>query len=319
MIFPAALPRALVRTVSLGVTSVVTAAVLAPVTSGAAVREDVRPQAASQSTPETRSAARTDSKPSGRAGQFHVATLNLRKGMRVPGMRHDIGRVIGGGASVIGFQERLFSRPALRASLPKSWALLMPDGPTGTDDNPIAFDKDVWKLQRTWPVLLTGHTWRRNTGRVAHDQYGVVAVLRHRASGHVVRAVSFHLPNHLHNRRTGGPNFANRGGVQAMWRMAHRVRRLEAGTPAEHQFVAMCDCNVTADRDTTDLLLKGRIIKPAGLKSNYAVKGRGPGSGIDYVLAERGEPFRIKTYRSFTDLVTDHPGVVATFVRRRGA
>ncbi len=276
-------------------------AALTPVASGAAVRDD----------------APSRERTSGPAGRFHVATLNLRKGMRVAGMRHDIGRVLDGGASVIGFQERLFSRPALRASLPKSWTLLMPSGPTGTDDNPIAFDKRVWELQRTWPVLLTGKTWRRQTGRVAHDQYGVVAVLRHRASGHVIRSVSFHLPNHLHNRRTGGPNYANRGGVQAMWRMAHRIRALGQAAPEGHQFVAMCDCNVTADRDTTDALLRGRIIKPLGLKSNYAVKGRGPGSGIDYVLAERGEPFRIKTYRSYTDLVTDHPGVVGTFVRRR--
>ena len=249
--------------------------------------------------------------------RFSVATLNLKKGMRVAGMRHDIGRVLEGRPSVIGFQERLFSRPALRAALPKGWALLMPSGPTGTDDNPIAFDKRVWKLQKTWPALLTGTTWRRQTGRIAHDQYGVVAVLRHRKTGHTIRAVSFHLPNHLHNRRTGGPNYANRGGVQAMWRMAHRLRELGQNTPEGHQFVAMCDCNVTADRDTTDALLKGRIIKPLGLKSNYAVKGRGPGSGIDYVLAERGEPYRIKTYRSYTDLVTDHPGVVATFTRRR--
>jgi hypothetical protein len=249
--------------------------------------------------------------------RFSVATLNLKKGMRVAGMRHDIGRVLEGRPSVIGFQERLFSRPALRAALPKGWALLMPSGPTGTDDNPIAFDKRIWKLQKTWPALLTGTTWRRQTGRIAHDQYGVVAVLRHRKTGHTIRAVSFHLPNHLHNRRTGGPNYANRGGVQAMWRMAHRLRELGQNTPEGHQFVAMCDCNVTADRDTTDALLKGRIIKPLGLKSNYAVKGRGPGSGIDYVLAERGEPYRIKTYRSYTDLVTDHPGVVGTFVRRR--
>jgi len=79
----------------------------------------------------------------------------------------------------------------------------------------------------------------------------------------------------------------------------------------------MCDCNVTASRDTTDALLKGRIIKPLRLKSNYAVKGRGPGSGIDYVLAERRAAFRIASYRSYTDLATDHPGVVATFTRRR--
>jgi hypothetical protein len=300
MIFPAAPLRVRARTTALLAASLLVLAVLAPLPSGAAVREDGRASAKA-----------------GTPGRFAVATLNLRKGMRVPGMRHDINRVIGGGATVIGFQERLFSRPALRASLPKSWALLMPKGPTGTDDNPVAFDKDVWKLQRTWPVLLTGTTWRRSSGRIAHDQYGVVAVLRHRASGHVIRSVSFHLPNHLHNRRTGGPNFANRGGVQAMWRMAHRIRLLDQDTPEGHQFVAMCDCNVTADRDTTDLLLRGRIIKPLGLKSNYAVKGRGPGSGIDYVLAERGEPFRIGSYHSYTDLATDHPGVVAHFVRRR--
>jgi hypothetical protein len=301
MLLPAAPPRARARSTVLLVAMVLLVAALTPGTSGAQVPEETRSQA----------------KSSGPAARFSVATLNLRKGMRVPGMRHDIGRVIGGGASLIGFQERLFSRPALRASLPKSWSLLMPDGPTGTDDNPIAFDKDVWKLQRTWPVLLTGKTWRRNTGRTAHDQYGVVAVLRHRASGHVIRSVSFHLPNHLHNRSTGGPNFANRGGVEAMWRMAHRVRRLEETAPEGHQLVAMCDCNVTADRDTTNLLLKGRIIKPLRLKSNYAVKGRGPGSGIDYVLAEQGEAFRLASYQSYTDLATDHPGVVASFVRRR--
>ena len=301
MLLPAAPARVRARSTVLLVAMVLLLAALAPRTSAAQVREDTRSQARS----------------AGPAARFSVATLNLRKGMRVPGMRHDIGRVIGGGASLIGFQERLFSRPALRASLPKSWSLLMPDGPTGTDDNPIAFDKDVWKLQRTWPVLLTGKTWRRNTGRTAHDQYGVVAVLRHRASDHVIRSVSFHLPNHLHNRGTGGPNYANRGGVEAMWRMAHRVRRLEQNAPEGHQLVAMCDCNVTADRDTTDLLLKGRIIKPLGLKSNYAVKGRGPGSGIDYVLAEQGESFRLASYRSYTDLATDHPGVVASFVRRR--
>ena len=100
-------------------------------------------------------------------GRFSVATLNLRKGMRVPGLRHDIRQVLDGGASVIGFQERLFSRPALRASLPKSWTLLMPSGPTGTDDNPIAFDKDVWELEKTWPALLAGTTWRPSAERPA--------------------------------------------------------------------------------------------------------------------------------------------------------
>ena len=189
--------------------------------------------------------------------KFGVATLNLKKGMRVAGMRHDIAQVLDGDASVIGFQERLFSRPALRAALPKSWTLLMPKGPTGTDDNPIAFDKKVWEVEKTWAPLLTGTTWRRYSGRIAHDQYGVAAVLRHRKTGHTIRAVSFHLPNHLHNRRSGGPNYANRRGVEAMWRMASRIRSIKEDTPDAHQFVAMCDCNVTANRDTTDAPREG--------------------------------------------------------------
>ena len=190
MFSPAALPRVLVRSTALVLAALLLITGVSPGASAAEAREQERSQAAA----------------AGPAGRFTVATLNLRKGMRVSGMRHDIGRVLSGGASVIGFQERLFSRPALRASLPKSWTLLMPDGPTGTDDNPIAFDKDVWELEKTWSALLTGKTWRRQTGRIAHDQYGVVAVLRNRASGHVIRAVSFHLPNRVHNRRTGGPN-----------------------------------------------------------------------------------------------------------------
>ena len=249
---------------------------------------------------------------------FRVATLNLRKGMRVAGMRHDIGQVIGDGhASVVGFQERLFSKPALRASLPKSWSLLMPSGPTGTDDNPIAFDKDVWKLQKSWSALLTGTTWRRYTGQVAHDQYGVVAVLRHRRTGHTIRAVSFHLPNHLHNRRTGGPNYANRGGVQAMWRMAANIRSLKENTPEEHQFVAMCDCNVTENRDLGANLVKGRITKPLRLETNYSADRHQRGSGIDYVMGERRSDFRIRSFRHYRHLVTDHPGIVATFTRTR--
>jgi hypothetical protein len=249
--------------------------------------------------------------------KFGVATLNLKKGMRVAGMRHDIGQVLDGDASVIGFQERLFSRPALRAALPKSWTLLMPKGPTGTDDNPIAFDKDVWELEKTWVALLTGTTWRRNSGQTAHDQYGVVAVLRHRQTGHTIRAVSFHLPNHLHNRRTGGPNYANRRGVEAMWRMASRVRFLEEDTPEAHQFVAMCDCNVTENRDTTDHLVKGRITKPLRLETNYSADRHSRGSGIDYVMGERDSAFRIHSFHSYRNLVTDHPGIVATFARAR--
>ncbi len=300
MLFPAVLPRDRFRTTGLFLTSLLLLAVLAPVASSAAVREDGRSRAAA----------------AGPAKRFSVATLNLRGGMRVAGMRHDIGQVIGGGASVVGFQERLSSRPALRASLPTSWTLLMPSGPTGTDDNPIAFDKNVWDLQQTWPVLLTGKTWRRYSGRIAHDQYGVVAVLRHRASGHVIRAVSFHLPNHLHNRHTGGPNYANRRGVEAMWRMAHRIRLLDENAPEGHQFVAMCDCNVTENRDTTDALVKGRITRPLALETNYSADAHN-GSGIDYVMAERDSDFRIDSFRSYRHLVTDHPGIVATFMRRR--
>ena len=262
---------------------------------------------------QARDEARTPSVERVPSGRFTVATLNLMGGMRVPGMRHDINQVLSSGASVIGFQERLSSRSALRASLPKSWTLLMPGGPTGTDDNPIAFDKRVWELEKTWPALLTGTTWRRRTGQIAHDQYGVVAVLRHRVSGHVVRAVSFHLPNHLHNRRTGGPNYANRAGVAAMWRMASRIRFLAEDAPAAHQFVGLCDCNVTENRDTTDDLVKGRITGPLGLETNYS--GRGGGSGIDYVMGERDSDFRIDSFESYRHLVTDHPGIAATFRR----
>jgi hypothetical protein len=247
--------------------------------------------------------------------KFGVATLNLKKGMRVAGMRHDIAQVLDGDASVIGFQERLFSRPALRAALPKSWTLLMPKGPTGTDDNPIAFDKRVWEVEKTWAPLLTGTTWRRYSGRVAHDQYGVAAVLRHRKTGHTIRALSFHLPNHLHNRHSGGPNYANRRGVEAMWRMASRIRSIKEDTPDAHQFVAMCDCNVTANRDTTDNLVKGRITKPLRLETNYSADKHRRGSGIDYVMGERDSDFRIHSFHSYRNLVTDHPGVVATFER----
>lgn len=301
MFFPVALPRVLARSTAPLLAVVLLVTGVSPGASAAQAREQEGTQA----------------RASAPAGRFSVATLNLRKGMRVPGMRHDIGQVLDGGASLIGFQERLFSRPALRASLPKSWTLLMPSGPTGTDDNPIAFDKHVWDLQKTWPALLTGKTWRRYTGQVAHDQYGVVAVLRHRASGHVIRAVSFHLPNHLHNRHTGGPNYANRAGVEAMWRMASRVRALEEGAPAEHQFVAMCDCNVTENRDLTDNLVKGRITRPLRLETNYSADDHRRGSGIDYVMGERDSDFRIRSFHAYRRLVTDHPGIVATFVRKR--
>ncbi|WP_299922836.1 hypothetical protein [uncultured Nocardioides sp.] len=304
MFFPAVLPRALVRP-----TALVAVAVL--ILSGLALGGS--PAQARQQAPEQKQEQKRAAFTSG--AKFGVATLNLKKGMRVAGMRHDIRQVLDGDASVIGFQERLFSRPALRAALPKSWTLLMPKGPTGTDDNPIAFDKDVWELEKTWAPLLTGTTWRRYSGRIAHDQYGVAAVLRHRKTGHTIRALSFHLPNHLHNRRSGGPNYANRRGVEAMWRMASRIRSIATDAPEAQQFVGMCDCNVTENRDTTDDLVKGRITRPLRLETNYT--GRKGGSGIDYVMGERDSAFRIRSFQSYRKLVTDHPGIVATFARVR--
>ena len=108
-------------------------------------------------------------------------------------------------------------------------------------------------------------------------------------TGHTIRAVSFHLPNHLHNRRTGGPNYANRAGVQAMWRMASRIRDIGNDARPAHQFVAMCDCNVTENRDTTDDLVKGRITGPLGLETNYTGRAGGSGSGRE-LLWNSGRP-----------------------------
>ena len=79
----------------------------------------------------------------------------------------------------------------------------------------------------------------------------------------------------------------------------------------------MCDCNVTENRDTTDHLVAGRITRPLRLETNYSAAGRNGGSGIDYVMGERDSDFRIRSYRAYRNLVTDHPGIVATFTRRR--
>ena len=96
--------------------------------------------------------------------------------------------------------------------------------------------------------------------------------------------------------------------------MAARIRFLAQDARAAHQFVAMCDCNVTENRDTTDDLVKGRITRPLRLETNYT--GRKGGSGIDYVMGERDSDFRIDSYESYPRLVTDHPGIVATFTRK---
>jgi hypothetical protein len=51
------------------------------------------------------------------------------------------------------------------------------------------------------------------------------------------------------------------------------------------------------------------------LETNYS--GRKGGSGIDYVMGERDSAFRIHSFHSYRNLVTDHPGIVATFARAR--
>lgn len=248
---------------------------------------------------------------------FSVATLNLEKGMSVSALRHDTRKIIRETeTSVIGFQERLSSRPKLRKALPKRWRLLMPTRATGTDDNPIAFDRKVWKLRKSWAKKLAGHTWRRDSGKTAHDQFGVVAILKHRKTGHVIRAVSFHLPSGIHNRSTGGPDWSNADRVEATWRMAKNVRKLKRAAPRKQQFVVMCDCNVTHSKDHGNKLVKGKIGKPLKLENNYTAAGYRPGWRIDYVMGERRSPFRISGWRSFRDLRTDHPGIVARFKRR---
>ena len=253
-----------------------------------------------------------------RTPRFRVATLNLKNTMGRAAVAADVRRVIDrGGASVIGFQERGGSRAAMRAALPRHWALRMPRSRSGTDLNPIAFDKRVWRARNSWPALLAEDTWRRHSGRVAIDQYAVVAQLEHRRSGHLIRAASFHMPSEIHNRRSGGPNWRREQRVEAFWRMARHVRRLARRTPDRAQFVAMCDCNVKASRDRSDKLLRGKITRPLRLESNYSAAGADNSWQVDYVMGERLADFRIVASRSITDLRTDHPAVIAKFRKRR--
>jgi hypothetical protein len=249
---------------------------------------------------------------------YRIATLNLENGMSARSMRHDVLKVIGTRhPTVIGFQERRDSRPALRAALPKGWALRMPVTAPGTDDNPIAFDKRVWKVKYSWPRLLAKHTWHRNSGQEAIDQYGVVVVLQHRRSGHTIRAISFHMPNLIHNRSTGGPNWAERERLGAFWRMAANVREVARSTPKGQQFVALCDCNVTESRDRSGALVKGQLTRPLGLENNYSAAGYHFGWRIDYVMAERRSKYRIASWRVLHELRTDHPAVVTRFKKKR--
>lgn len=248
---------------------------------------------------------------------FWVATMNLELGMSAAAVRHDVRLLINEeNPSIIGFQEREKSRRILRAALPSTWGLRMHVGEHGTDANPIAYDKRVWEVKKSWPRLLAARTWRRDSGQVAHDQYGTAAVLRHLKTGHIVRAISFHLPPAIHNRSTGGPNWGERDRVEAMWRMATNLRSFESQIPAGQQFIAMCDCNVTESRDTTDLLVKGKITRPLNLENNYSAAGYRNGWRIDYVMTKKRRKFKITNWHVRHDVYTDHPAVITKFVKR---
>jgi hypothetical protein len=252
-----------------------------------------------------------------RRSNFRIATLNLVHTLGPAAVRHDVRKMIATRRpTVIGFQERRDTKRVLRAALPDHWALRMPTTADGTDDNPIAFDKRVWKEKHSWPRLLAKRTWRRNTGQQAIAQHGVVTVLKHRGTGHVIRAVSFHMPNLIHNRATGGPNWSERERLGTFWRMSDNLRELARATPKKHQFVALCDCNVTESRDHSRQLVKGQITRPLGLENNYSAAGYRFGWRIDYVMAERRSPFRIVDWKVMHDLRTDHPGVVTRFRKR---
>ncbi|GAA4669738.1 hypothetical protein [Nocardioides nanhaiensis] len=245
---------------------------------------------------------------------FRIATLNLHNNLSAGQLRGDVRKMIKQRQpSIIGFQERRDTRRQMRAALPDHWALRMPVKRDGTDDNPIAFDKRVWKAKSSWPRLLTGRTWARNSGQTAVDQYGVVTVLEHRRTGQVVRAISFHMPNLIHNRNTGGPNYGEPQRLGAFYRMAASVRELARRTPEEQQFVALCDCNVTESKDTTGKLVKGKLTRPLGLENQYSAAGYKSGWRIDYVMSEKDAAYRIDGWHVMHRLHTDHPGVVTQF------
>lgn len=249
---------------------------------------------------------------------FRIATLNLNHTLSRRQVRADVRKVIDTRhPSIIGFQERRDTRRAMRAALPEHWALRMPVKAPGTDDNPIAFDKRVWRAKRSWPRLLAAKTWRRNSGQTAIDQYGVVTVLEHKRTGHLVRAISFHMPNLIHNRSTGGPNYRERGRLGAFWRMADGVRSTARNTPKGQQFVALCDCNVTESKDHSDKLVKGKITRPLRLENNYSAAGYKQGWRIDYVMSQRSARYRIAGWKVMHRLHTDHPGVVTRFAPKK--
>ena len=253
--------------------------------------------------------------------KIRVATLNIKNTLGPGAVRHDIRELIGrGDPSIIGFQERGGSKPTMRSALPKGWRLVMPTLRPGTDLNPIAFDTREWQLKKRKSYLLTGHTWRRNRGNIAVDQYAVVANLKHRDTRRVVRAVSFHMPSEIQNHRNGGPNFNQRDRVEAFWRMSSSLTHLAKKTSKKAQFVAMCDCNVRASSDRGDDLVRGRITRPAKLSTNYYAESAGSRRSIDYVMAERRQAFRIRSwFQVDAGLATDHPGVVSILRESKGS
>ena len=261
---------------------------------------------------------RSEARSSAPAGRFERGDAQPAQGDAGRGHapRHRAG--LDGGASVVGFQERLFSqaRPACGPA-----EVVDPADAERTDRHgrqPDRLRQGVWKLEKTWSALLTGTTWRRYTGqdrpRPVRRGGGAQAPEErsHHPGGELPPAQPPAQPPHA-----VGPTAPTAAGSRRCGGWPAGSAPSKENAPEEHQFVAMCDCNVTENRDTTGLLVKGRIIKPLRLETNYSARGRGPGSGIDYVMGERDSDFRIASYRSYTDLVTDHPGVVATFARRR--
>lgn len=247
----------------------------------------------------------------GTVPRFKLATLNLHNSLGPAGIRHDIRRIAGTGASVIGLQERRDTKRMIRRALPAGWRLYMPTTSPGTDDNPIIWNDRVWELKRAWPRLLAQRTWPR-AGHMAITQYAVVTVLEHRRTGHTIRAASFHMPNRLQTR-SGGPNWGEKMRLAAFWRMADNLTNLAQGTPETDQFVALCDCNVSWGRDWSRYLVKGNLTKRLGLENNYTVGGKKSGWQIDYVMAKKDRAFQMLDWRVVHDLHTDHPGVVALF------
>jgi hypothetical protein len=270
-------------------------------------------------SPQAVAAAKADRGDKARkTSSFRIATLNLSHELGPKSVRHDVRKVIATRRpTVIGFQERRDTKRELLAALPDHWALRMPTSADGTDDNPIAYDKRVWRAKKSFPRLLAKHTWRRNSGQTAINQYAVVVVLEHKRTGHLIRAISFHMPNLIHDRATGGPNWREPGRLGAFWRMAANVREVGKATPRKQQFVALCDCNVTESRDDTRQLVKGQITRPLHLENNYSAAGYRPGWRIDYVMAERHSKFRIVNWSVMHDLRTDHPAVITRFQKQR--